>query len=291
MGSDLRWLRILTQTAHRAFDDGVTTIASGVAFFVVLAVFPGTAAIVALYSLFAGPSLGETLLGTLPSVLPDYAVQVIARQVRYTSAYGASEAKRLGLASAVGFAALLLSTNRGTIALFRGLSVVYGEAEQRGVLALLGASLVFTVGAIVFLVFSIGAVVLLPGVLRGLGWGAATAHIVDLLRWPVLLVVVGLALATLYRFGPSRTDPDWRCIALGSSVASLLWVCGSLLFSFVVSQLGRFDQLYGSVGAMIGFMLWIWLSITVVLVGAELDSTAWRTAKESDIAPQLPTSS
>jgi membrane protein len=87
---------------------------------------------------------------------------VIARQVRYTSAHGASEAKRLGIASAVGFAALLLSTNRGTIALFRGLSVVYGEAEQRGFLALLGASLVFTVGAIVFLVFSIGAVVLLP---------------------------------------------------------------------------------------------------------------------------------
>jgi membrane protein len=289
MGSDLRWLRILTQTARRAFDDGVTTIASGVAFFVVLAVFPGTAAIVALYSLFAGPSLGETLLGTLPSVLPDYAVQVITRQVRYTSAHGA-EAKRLGIASAVGFAALLLSTNRGTIALFRGLSVVYGEAEQRGFLALLGASLVFTVGAIVFLVFSIGAVVLLPGVLRGLGWGLASAHIVDLLRWPVLLVVVGLALATLYRFGPSRTDPDWRCIALGSSVASLLWVCGSLLFSFVVSQLGRFDELYGSVGAMIGFMLWIWLSITVVLVGAELDSTAWRTAKEPDIAPQPPTS-
>jgi membrane protein len=84
-GSDFRWFRILTRTAHRAFADGFTTIASGVAFFVVLAIFPGIAAIVALYSLFAGPSLVEALLGTLPSMLPDYAVQVIARQVRYTS--------------------------------------------------------------------------------------------------------------------------------------------------------------------------------------------------------------
>ena len=114
---------------------------------------------------------------------------------------------------------------------------------------------------------------------------AATAHIVDLLRWPVILVVVGLALAILYRFGPSRAHPEWRCIALGSSAASLLWVCGSLLFSFVVSQLGRLDELYGSVGVMIGFMLWVWLSVTVVLIGAELDATAAYAAKECDVAP------
>jgi membrane protein len=127
-------------------------------------------------------------------------------------------------------------------------------------------------------------------VLRGLGWGLATAHIVDLLRWPVLLVVVGLLSRRSIasdRAGLTRTG----AVSLLEAVSpSLLWVCGSLLFSFVVSQLGRFDELYGSVGAMIGFMLWIWLSITVVLVGAELDSTAWRTAKEPDIAPQPPPS-
>jgi membrane protein len=211
---------------------------------------------------------------------------VIARQIRYLSTQGASEIKRLGITSAFGFIILLVSTNRGTTALFRGLDVVYGQDERRGLLQIIAISLVFTVGAIVFLVFAIGAVILLPGILRGLGLEEATAHIIDLLRWPVILVVVGLVLAIVYRFGPSRDRPEWRSIALGSAAASVLWICGSLLFSFVVSQLGRLDELYGSVSAMIGFMLWVWLSVIVVRIGAELDANAADVAKESDVAQQ-----
>src|SRR5919112_1924801 len=114
----IRWLfRILRHTGRRAYNDGVTTIASGVAFFVVLAVFPGIAAIVGLYSLFAGPRLGEILQGTLPSVLPDYAVRVISRQIRYMVTNGAADAEQLGAASVVGVATLLASINRGTTAL------------------------------------------------------------------------------------------------------------------------------------------------------------------------------
>jgi membrane protein len=146
-------------------------------------------------------------------------------------------------------------------------------------------SLVFTLGAIVFLVFAIGTVVLLPGILRGLGLEEAAAQIVDLLRWPAILVVVALVLAVVYRFGPSRDGAEWRWIAVASGAASLLWVCGSLLFSFLVSQLGRLDELYGSVSAIMGFMLWVWLSVIIVLIGAELEVTAARAAKDSDIAP------
>lgn len=231
----------------------------------------------ALYSLFADPKLGQTLLRTLPSVLPDYAVQVIARQIRHASTNAPDV--HLGIASALGVIVLLLSTNRGTRALFRGLNVVYGRAEQRGLLTTVAVSLAFTVGAITFLLFAIGAVVLLPGVLRGLGLEEATAHIIDLLRWPVILVVVACALAIVYRFGPSRDGAEWRWIALGSSVASLLWVLTSLLFSWVMSRLGRLDELYGSVSAMLGFMIWIWLSVTVVLIGAELEATAAKASK------------
>ena len=112
--------RILKRTGYRAYDDDVTTIASGVAFFVVLAVFPGIAAIVGLYSLFAGPRLADVLQGTLPSVLPDYAVRVISRQIRYMVTNGASDAEQLGVASVVGAATRVLSIYRGTTALFRG---------------------------------------------------------------------------------------------------------------------------------------------------------------------------
>jgi len=277
-----RLFRILKRTGRRAYDDDVTTIASGVAFFVALAVFPGVAAIVGLYSLFAGPRLGDVLQGALPSVLPDYAVRVISRQIRYMVTNSASDAEQLGVASIFGAATLLLSINRGTTALFRGLNTVYGQKDRRGVLKLIVRSLAFTSGGIAFLFFAIAAVVLFPGLLRVLGLEAATAHILDLLRWPAILVVVGLALAVVYRFGPSRGDVDWHWIAFGSAAASILWVCASLLFSWAMSWLGTLDELYGSVGAMIGFMLWIWLSVTVVLIGAELDASGMEVGKDRD---------
>ena len=266
--------RILKRSGYRAYEDGVTTIASGVAFFVVLAAFPGIAAIVGLYGLFAGPELGTTLQEALPTVLPEYAVRVITRQIRYMSESAASDAEQLGLASLFGGATLLLGINRGTTALFRGLNAVYGREETRGFLAFVATSLVFTAGAIAFLLFAIAAVVLFPGLLRALGLEAATAHIVGLLRWPSILVVVGAVLAVIYRFGPSRDPFEWSSIALGSAAASILWVGTSLLFSWAMSWLGTLDELYGSVGVMLGFMLWVWLSVTVVLLGAELDASA-----------------
>jgi membrane protein len=273
-------LHIHKRTGQRAYDDGVTTIASGVAFFVVLAVFPGIAAIVGLYSLFAGPRLGDVLQGALPSVLPDYAVRVISRQIRYMVTNGAADAGQLGVASVFGAATLLLGINRGTVALFRGLNVVYGRRDTRGLLKFVATSLAFTIGGIAFLFFAVAAVVLFPGLLRVVGLEAATEHILDLLRWPAILIVVGAALAVVYRFGPSRDTVDWRWIAFGSAAASLLWVCASLLFSWAMAWLGTLDELYGSVGAMVGFMLWIWLSVAVVLVGAELDASGMEMEKD-----------
>jgi membrane protein len=281
--ASIRWLfRILKRTGYRAYADDVTTIASGVAFFVVLAVFPGIAAIVGLYGLFAGPRLGDVLQGALPSVLPDYAVRVITRQIRYMVANGTSDAGQLGVASVVGAAALLFSINRGTTALFRGLNVVYGHKDRRGLLKFIATSLAFTIGGIAFMFFAIAAVVLFPGLLRMLGFEATTVHIIDLLRWPAILVVTGLALAVVYRFGPNRDILDWRWIAIGSATASMLWVCTSLLFSWAMSWLGTLDELYGSVGAMLGFMLWIWLSVTVLLIGAELDASGTEAIGNAD---------
>jgi membrane protein len=278
-----RLFRILMRTRYPAYDDDVTTIASGVAFFVALAVFPGIAAIVGLYSLFAGPRLGDVLQGALPSVLPDYAVRVISRQIRYMVTNGASDAEQLGIASVFGAATLVLSINRGTTALFRGLNTVYGQKDRRGLPRFIATSLAFTIGGIVFLFFAIAAVVLFPGLLRMVGLEATTVYIVDLLRWPAILIVVGVALAVVYRFGPSRNVVDWRWIAFGSSAASILWVCASLLFSWAMSWLGTLDELYGSVGAMIGLMLWIWLSVTVVLIGAELDASGMELEKDRDL--------
>ena len=274
------WTAILWRAGREAVRDRVTTIASGVAFFVVLAVFPGIAALVSLYGLFADPHQGNRLLAVLPAVLPEDVVKVIGRQIRYAAGRDDPLGRDLGIASLVGFLALLWGTNRGTKALFDGLNLIYGREEERGFLKLTAISLASTFGAVAFLVLAIGVILLLPAAFHALGLDEARARIVQLLRWPALLLVVALILALVYRYGPSRSDARWRWITLGSGVASVLWVLASLLFSWCVSHLGRLDELYGSLGAVISFMVWIWLSIIIVLLGAECDAAA--TGKPTD---------
>lgn len=130
-------------------------------------------------------------------------------------------------------------------------------------------------------------VFVLPTVLDGIGLGAVASLILNLLRWPILLVVIGFSLALIYRFGSNSENAEWRWITLGSVVASLLWVCSSILFEWVVLRFGSFDELYGSLSAVIGFMIWIWLSTIVVLFGAELDAAAERRTDPSTRAPMV----
>ena len=110
-----------------------------------------------------------------------------------------------------------------------------------------------------------------------------------LARWPAMLLVIGLFLALLYRYGPSRARAKWRWVSWGSAVAALVWIAGSLLFSWYVANFGNYNETYGSLGAVIGFMTWIWLSATVVLVGAELDAEMeHQTARDTTTGPPLP---
>ena len=114
--------------------------------------------------------------------------------------------------------------------------------------------------------------VVLPVALEYIGLGGATETLIKIARWPVLFVVVAFGLACIYRYGPSRDKPKWRWITPGSAVASLLWIAASLLFSWYAANFGSYNKTYGSLGAAIGFMMWIWISTVVTLLGAELDA-------------------
>ena len=105
-----------------------------------------------------------------------------------------------------------------------------------------------------------------------LGLAEETALLLKVSRWPALLVVISLALAFLYRYGPSRERPKWRWISVGSAFATVGWLAVSLLFSWYAENFGTYNKTYGTLGAVVGFMVWMWLSTIVVLVGAELDS-------------------
>lgn len=275
--ANLVWL-----ACRKALRDRVTTLAAGVAFFILLALFPGIAALVSLYSLFADPGKGGVLLAALPTVLPEQAVEIIARQTRRIAEQQGDAGRALGLAPLVGFAILLWSTSRGMRALSGALQAIHDTEERRGLIVQIAVSLAFTIGFVIFLLFAVGVVFVLPTVIAGIGLGTISSLLVRLLRWPVLLVFVGLSLALIYRFGANRENARWRWITLGSGIASLLWVCTSILFEWVVARVGRLDDVYGSLSAVIGFMIWIWLSTIVVLFGAELDAAAERRAPDPE---------
>lgn len=269
---------LVWQACRKAYRDRVTTVAAGVAFFILLALFPGIAALVSLYGIFADPGKGGVLLAALPAVLPEQAVEIIARQTRRIAEQQGDSGRTLRFAPLVGFAILLWSTTRGMRSLFDALQTIQGTGDRRGLIEQTAVSLAFTIGFVVFLLFAVGVVFVLPTVIAGVGLGTISSLVVRLLRWPVLLVFVGFSLALIYRFGPGRENAKWRWITLGSGIASLLWVCTSILFEWVVSRFGSFDELYGPLSAVIGFMIWIWLSTIVVLFGAELDAAAERRA-------------
>jgi membrane protein len=142
--------------------------------------------------------------------------------------------------------------------LFDTLNIVYGEQEKRGFLKLNAMSLGFTAAGIAFVIAALGAVVVVP--LQYVGLSNAAKLLVRIGRWPALFVVLALSLACIYRFGPSRQAPRWTWITWGSAAATIFWLGASALFSFYAANFGTFNQTYGSLGAVVGFMTWLWIS-------------------------------
>jgi membrane protein len=133
-------------------------------------------------------------------------------------------------------------------------------------------------------------IVVVPVVLKLLGIPESSGpSLLSLLRWPVLYLLILFALACLYRYGPSRTEPQWRWVTWGGAIAGAIWIGGSLLLSWYVANFGTYNATYGSLGAVIGFMVWMWISTIVVLVGAEINAgTEHQTAKDTTKGPSKP---
>ncbi|MBV9970437.1 MAG: YihY/virulence factor BrkB family protein [Xanthobacteraceae bacterium] len=280
------WKDILWRIYENLSEHRIVSIAAGVTFFVLLAIFPGIGALVAIYGLVADPSAIGQHLNDFSSVLPGGATEIIGDQLTRLTAQPPS---RLGFALIFGVAVSLWSANAGMKALFDALNVVYDEKERRGFIRLNAVSLLFTIGAIVLLVVALGAVAVLPAILGYLGLSQLTEWLVEIGKWPVLLAAVAVAISLVYRHGPSREKPQWRWVSWGSAFAALAWLVVSLLFSWYASHFGSYDKTYGSLGAAIGLMTWMWLSFVVILLGAELDAEMeHQTARDTTTGPSKP---
>jgi membrane protein len=280
------WWDILKRTFAEVSDDRVLTEAAGITFYALLAMFPAVGAMVSIYGLFADPATIAEHLDVLGSVVPSGGMQIIEEQVKRITSKGDAA---LGFGAAVGLITALWSSNQAMKALVDALNVVYDEREERSFLYRTALTLGFTLAGILFILLAMGAVVALPIALDFVGLGDTTETLLSLARWPVMLLVVALFLACIYRFGPDRDRAKWRWVTWGSTVAALGWLAVSAGFSFYVSNFGNYNETYGSLGAVIGFMTWIWISSTVVLVGAELDAEMeHQTARDTTAGPERP---
>ncbi len=260
---------ILSRTYQRFNDDRLLATAAGVVFFGLLAVFPAVTALVSFYGLFADPSTIGANLQTLSLMLPEGSFQIVQDQIARVLAKGSAA---LGWTFLFGLALALWSANAGVKAIIDALNVVYEEREKRSFVTLNLLSLTFTTGAIAALLLMVSAVVAFPLALDHLGLSPDSRVVVSLARWPLMFVVLLVALSLLYRFGPSRPAARWEWLGAGTWCAAVLWIAGSAALSWYLSNFGDYNATYGSLGAAIGLMTWMWMSATIVLFGAELNS-------------------
>ena len=263
------WRDVLIRIVWATSANRVLSTAGSVAFFTLLAVFPGIAAIVSLYGLFADASTISGHLILLSGILPTGVLDLVGDQIKLVAQKGNDT---LGGAFAISLVLALYSANSGVVALFDALNVVYNEKEERHPVRLYATTFAFTLAAVVFALLALTGVVALPLVLKFVGLPTATGTLLAAARWPVLLVTITGSLAVIYRYGPSRNGARWRWVTWGSAIAALFWIATSMLFSWYVTTFDSYNRIYGSLGAGVGFMVWLWISTVIVLLGGELNA-------------------
>jgi len=259
---------ILLRVWENIGEDRVILVAAGVTFYCLLAIFPAIAALVAIYGFFSDPSSISSVVDKISGVMPGGALDIIRTQMNQVASQGPS---KLGVAFVIGFLVSLWSANAGIKSIFDALNLVYDEPEKRGLIRLNLVSLAFTVAAILFILVAIAFIAALPAVASSQLQGTA-ALIAQIIRWPILFVVVAVGIALVYRYGPSRAEPQWRWITWGSAFAAVAWIAVSIAFSWYAANFGSYNKTYGSLAAIVVFMTWLWLSIAVILIGAEIDA-------------------
>ncbi len=280
------WWDILKRSVAQISEDRVLTEAAGITFYSLLALFPAIGAMISIYGLFADPAAISEHLQAVSVIVPQGGMQIIDEQVKRIVSKGGTS---LGIGAVIGLVTSLWSANQAMKALVDALNVVYSEKERRGFLLRNAVTLAFTLGGILFILLAMASVVVLPVAMHFLGIEGTLGTLLGLGRWPVLLAAIGLFLAFVYRFGPSRDRAQWRWVSWGSAAAAIGFVAVSVGFSYYVSNFGSYNETYGSLGAVIGFMTWVWLSSTVVLVGAELDAEMeHQTARDTTSGPERP---
>jgi membrane protein len=279
------WLQVAKRGWKEAKADQVPLLAAGVAFYAFLAIFPALIALVSIYGLFADPSTIANQLGSLTATLPEDARQVITDQVTML----ASRRSALSVGLIISIVIALWSASAGVSNLLTAITVAYDEEEKRGFVKKRLLSLGLTLGAIVFMMIMLAIVAVLPPLLKAAFGTGALRWVFQILGWLVLIVIVAIALAILYRLGPDRDAPRMRWVSVGAAVATVMWLAVSIGFSIYSSTFGNYGKTYGVFAGIVVLLFWLWLSMYAILLGAEINAEAeQQTIEDTTKGPEEP---
>tara|TARA_B110000008_G_scaffold143939_1_gene145715 strand:- start:1713 stop:2678 length:966 start_codon:yes stop_codon:yes gene_type:complete len=265
----LGWRDILLRVRNRLDTDNLGLIAGGVAFFFLLAIFPAISAMVAIYGLVNDPTDMQEQFQSFSQLLPTEASEIILSQLQEVTRQSSAS---LSMGALLGMLFAFWSSMKGMLAMIRALNVVNLEDEKRGFFELRFFAFFLTVCSVIFVVVCLFLIAFIPLLLNNLGLASFSETLFSLLRWPLLTVMILVMLAIIFRFAPSRNNARWVWIMPGTIVAVVLWLIGSILFSWYTSNYAQYNATYGSLGAVIILLLWFYLTAYIVLIGGVLNS-------------------
>ena len=278
------WNDILWRTYAEMQSDRLLSIAGGVAFFILLSIFPAITALVSAYGRFFNASTITNSISLLHDVVPDNVLSIIQEQANRIAS---NSGNALNIGIVVGILVSLWSTMSGVKAMIDALNVIYEQKEGRSFIKLNLVALAFTLSGFAIFLLAVAAVVVAPLILSPFGLGGFAETLIRVVRWPAMLLILLTGLALLYRYGPHRRAARWQWVSVGSIFAAVTWIVTSYLFSWYLASFANYNATYGSLGAVVGLMMWLWISTIVVLLGAELNAEIeHQTARDSTVGTE-----
>ena len=263
------WIDIGKRTYQEMQADHVQIVSAGVAFYFFLSIFPTIVVAISIYSLILEPSQIQEQISRLNLILPDQAYGMISDILTPVLEQPRNE---IGWGLFVSIMVSIWSANKGTSALFQGVNIAYDENDTRGIIKKNLITLVFTLAGVVIGLISLLIVIFFPLLIENLNLTTQIEDMLTWLRWVILGAILIGTLSMVYKIAPNRSRPKFRWVSWGAILGTLLWLLGSMGFSWYVSNFGSYDDLYGSFAAVAILLLWLFLTAFIVLMGAEINS-------------------
>lgn len=286
------WWEVAKRAGSNASTHRLSLTAAGVAFFGFLSLFPAIAAMVFIYGLVADVGDLRSNLEALSTILPAQTVEILFQ--RLEAVVNSRNASGVGIGILVSVALAFWSGSRGVAALMELIGVAYRQPSQRSFLREAALSLVMSLGMLAMLVITLFLIAVLPAVLNytyisGILISTLAADLANLLRWPLVLLLFCASLCLVYKISPDRRDARLRWVLPGALVATLVWGLMSVLFSLYVENFGNYDATFGSLAAIVVLLLWMYYSVAIVALGAELNAELeLATRVDTTVGPSRP---